>query len=242
ALAQQEAVLVAGQGTGVVIGAPARARQQVVAFLRGAFGAAQLPQGTDQAEPGPGLPGPVAVTAEDPQALLEVRQGLPRLPEGEVGPADVAVGRVPQDDRADGVPDGQGTPVLFDGGTRIGVRVQVAEVAVGDGLAVGVVQLPRVGEALPQCGTGLRVPAERLQQQPPVVEAPPDPGHGAEPPPDAQRAVGEAAGAVAPAGQEAHPGEAPQGVGEGRVVPEPAGHAQGGAAEGLRLGDPAAAQ
>src|SRR5690606_26968549 len=39
ALAQQEAVLVAGQGTGVVIGAPARARQQVVAFLRGAFGA-----------------------------------------------------------------------------------------------------------------------------------------------------------------------------------------------------------
>src|SRR5690606_16374263 len=40
ALAQQEAVLVAGQGTGVVIGAPARARQQVVAFLRGAFGAA----------------------------------------------------------------------------------------------------------------------------------------------------------------------------------------------------------
>src|SRR5690606_39783790 len=35
ALAQQEAVLVAGQGTGVVIAAPARARQQVVAFQIG---------------------------------------------------------------------------------------------------------------------------------------------------------------------------------------------------------------
>ena len=82
------------------------------------------------------------VSAEDAQALLEVRDGGGRFAEGEVGVADVAVRGVLHDHGADLVADGERAPVLLDGGAGVGVLVQVAEVAVGHGLAVGVVQLP----------------------------------------------------------------------------------------------------
>ncbi|MFD3731818.1 hypothetical protein [Streptomyces sp. NPDC058632] len=49
---------------------------------------------------------------------------------------------MPHEDGAGPVPEGGRASVLLDGGARTGVLVQVAEMAVGDDLAVRVVRLP----------------------------------------------------------------------------------------------------
>ena len=138
---------------------------------------------------GLGLAVPVAVAAENAQALLEVRQGGDRFTEGQMGVADVAVRGVPDDHVVHRVADREAPLVMVDGGPGVGVLVQVAEVAVGDGLGVQVPQLPGEFEALQQRFAGLVVTAEPFEEHAAVVQAAPHPRQHPEPPPDRQRLV-----------------------------------------------------
>jgi hypothetical protein len=69
----EQAPLVTGEALGVAVAAPGGEAQQHIALVRGPLRVPPAPQRPHQTEPGLRLALPVAVPAEDAQALLEMR-------------------------------------------------------------------------------------------------------------------------------------------------------------------------